>query len=272
MHLSDAFIQSDLQCIQVIHVLLVCVFPGNRTHNLCAANTMLYHWATGTQFSLLKGKDHLCGGTNLSISKSVIKSGLFSSSRSPCRWIWLLSRCRRSRWPRRPAGTAPGPTSDRRPRRSLKRCWGRSACRRHESDENGYRATVPYTQPQDNSILTPRTRCPARWGWWGWWCWRRPRGFCSCGRCPPRSSGCSSCVCSWPRAARAGNTAAGSTDPTPGSRCSRCSAETRSRPKRSRFLMHIQNTSQRERKTHRLLSQFFSVYSKLLSWICPNYT
>ncbi len=28
--------------------LSVCVFPGNRTHNLCAANTMLYHWATGT--------------------------------------------------------------------------------------------------------------------------------------------------------------------------------------------------------------------------------
>ncbi len=31
MHLADAFIQLDLQCIQVIH----CVFPGNRTHNLC---------------------------------------------------------------------------------------------------------------------------------------------------------------------------------------------------------------------------------------------
>ncbi len=24
------------------------VFPGNRTHNLCAANAMLNHWATGT--------------------------------------------------------------------------------------------------------------------------------------------------------------------------------------------------------------------------------
>ncbi len=50
--LTDAFIQSDLQCIQVIHVLSVCVFPGNRTHNLCAANAMLYHWATGTQSPL----------------------------------------------------------------------------------------------------------------------------------------------------------------------------------------------------------------------------
>ncbi len=29
MHLADAFIQSDLQCIQVIHVLSVCVFSGN---------------------------------------------------------------------------------------------------------------------------------------------------------------------------------------------------------------------------------------------------
>ncbi len=27
MHLADAFIQSDLQCIQVIHFLSVCVFP-----------------------------------------------------------------------------------------------------------------------------------------------------------------------------------------------------------------------------------------------------
>ncbi len=59
MHLADAFIQSDLQCIhQVIHFLLVCVFPGNWTHNLCAANAMLYHWATETKYqnkwSLLK--------------------------------------------------------------------------------------------------------------------------------------------------------------------------------------------------------------------------
>ncbi len=43
MHLADAFIQSDLQCIQAIHFLSVHVFPGNRTHNLCAANAMLYH-------------------------------------------------------------------------------------------------------------------------------------------------------------------------------------------------------------------------------------
>ncbi len=40
-HLADAFIQSDLQCIEAIHFLSVCVFPGNWTHNLCAANAML---------------------------------------------------------------------------------------------------------------------------------------------------------------------------------------------------------------------------------------
>ncbi len=47
LHLADAFIQSNLQCIQVIYFLSVHVFPGNRIHNLCAANAMLYHWATG---------------------------------------------------------------------------------------------------------------------------------------------------------------------------------------------------------------------------------
>ncbi len=41
MHLADAFIQSVLQCTQAIHLLSVCVFPGNWTHDLCAANAML---------------------------------------------------------------------------------------------------------------------------------------------------------------------------------------------------------------------------------------
>ncbi len=31
------------------------MFPGNRTHNLCAANAMLYHWATGTIWYSLGG-------------------------------------------------------------------------------------------------------------------------------------------------------------------------------------------------------------------------
>ncbi len=35
MHLADAFIQSDLQCIQAVQIILsVSVFPGNQTHNL----------------------------------------------------------------------------------------------------------------------------------------------------------------------------------------------------------------------------------------------
>ncbi len=34
MNLADAFIQSDLQSIQAIHLLSVCVFPVNWTHNL----------------------------------------------------------------------------------------------------------------------------------------------------------------------------------------------------------------------------------------------
>ncbi len=34
MHLADAFIQSNLQCIQDIQFLSVCVFPGNQTNNL----------------------------------------------------------------------------------------------------------------------------------------------------------------------------------------------------------------------------------------------
>ncbi len=51
MHLADAFIQSDLQYIQAINFLSVGVFPGNWTHDLYAANAMLYHWATGTLFT-----------------------------------------------------------------------------------------------------------------------------------------------------------------------------------------------------------------------------
>ncbi len=34
--------------------LSVHVFPGIRTHNLCAANTMLYHWATRTQIMITR--------------------------------------------------------------------------------------------------------------------------------------------------------------------------------------------------------------------------
>ncbi len=45
MHLADAFIQSDLHCIQVtvLYILSALAFPGNRTHNLGVASAMLYH-------------------------------------------------------------------------------------------------------------------------------------------------------------------------------------------------------------------------------------
>ncbi len=50
-------------------VLSVFVFPGNRTHNLCAANAILYHWATGTLVAswllLVNGKgSHLVDDQN----------------------------------------------------------------------------------------------------------------------------------------------------------------------------------------------------------------
>ncbi len=45
MHLADAFIQSDLHCIQVtvFYILPALAFPGNRTHDLGVASAMLYH-------------------------------------------------------------------------------------------------------------------------------------------------------------------------------------------------------------------------------------
>ncbi len=42
MHLADAFIQSDLQCIQDIHFILISVcFLGIEPTTFCAANAML---------------------------------------------------------------------------------------------------------------------------------------------------------------------------------------------------------------------------------------
>ncbi len=49
MHLADTFIQSDLQCIQAIFFFYqyVCSL-GIEPTTFCAANAMLYHWATGS--------------------------------------------------------------------------------------------------------------------------------------------------------------------------------------------------------------------------------
>ncbi len=45
MHLADAFIQSDLHCIQVtvFYILSALAFPMNRTHDIGVASAMLYH-------------------------------------------------------------------------------------------------------------------------------------------------------------------------------------------------------------------------------------
>ncbi len=45
MHLADAFIQSDLHCIQVtvFYILSALALPRNRTHDLGVASAMLYH-------------------------------------------------------------------------------------------------------------------------------------------------------------------------------------------------------------------------------------
>ncbi len=60
MHLADAFIQSDLQCIQAIIFLSVCVLPGNRTHNLLLALL--------TQCSTTKPQEHFTQSLVTSIS------------------------------------------------------------------------------------------------------------------------------------------------------------------------------------------------------------
>ncbi len=46
MHLADAFIQSDLQAIHLFYQY-VCSL-GIEPTTFCAANAVLYHWATGT--------------------------------------------------------------------------------------------------------------------------------------------------------------------------------------------------------------------------------
>ncbi len=51
---ADAFIQSDLQCIQAIHFFCQYVFSlGIEPTTFCTSNAMLYHWATGAIFVLI---------------------------------------------------------------------------------------------------------------------------------------------------------------------------------------------------------------------------
>ncbi len=53
MHLADAFIQSDLQYIQAIHLFQYVCSLGIEPTSFCAANAMLYHWATGKFFEVI---------------------------------------------------------------------------------------------------------------------------------------------------------------------------------------------------------------------------
>ncbi len=46
MHLADTYIQSDFQCIQAIHFFVSMCSLGIEPTTFCAANAMLYHWAT----------------------------------------------------------------------------------------------------------------------------------------------------------------------------------------------------------------------------------
>ncbi len=46
LHLADAFIQSDLQCIQATHFDQYVCSLGIEPTTFCAANAMLYHWVT----------------------------------------------------------------------------------------------------------------------------------------------------------------------------------------------------------------------------------
>ncbi len=60
MHLAEAFIQSNLHCIQVtvFYILSALAFPGNRTHDLGVASAMLYQLSSRKDISKLK---HIVG-------------------------------------------------------------------------------------------------------------------------------------------------------------------------------------------------------------------
>ncbi len=89
MHLADAFIQATYNCIQAIHFSLVCVFPGNRTHNLlrfwCNAlllshrNTWLIETKAKSWYGLMRLSNHK-------------GCDLFEYNTCLCVWEWSTSR------------------------------------------------------------------------------------------------------------------------------------------------------------------------------------
>ncbi len=52
MHLADAFIQNDLQCIWLYIFCQYVYSLGIEPTTFCTANAMLYQWATGTLIKL----------------------------------------------------------------------------------------------------------------------------------------------------------------------------------------------------------------------------
>ncbi len=61
--LADTFIQSDLQCIQVILFLSICVFSGNWTHNIDYSSTFHKEFWRTKQL-LVPNIDFHCGERN----------------------------------------------------------------------------------------------------------------------------------------------------------------------------------------------------------------
>ncbi len=67
----------------------MCV-PGNWTHNLCAANAMLYHWATGTPVPV-QVFSNTWNATLLSVSSSFSVFGSVLSLRCPpSQSVWRI--------------------------------------------------------------------------------------------------------------------------------------------------------------------------------------
>ncbi len=55
--LADTFIQSDLQYIQAIHFFVSMCSLGIEPTTFCAADAMLYHWATQEHKQIYKQKN-----------------------------------------------------------------------------------------------------------------------------------------------------------------------------------------------------------------------
>ncbi len=75
LHLADAFIQSDLQCIQATRFFYqyVCSL-GIEPTTFCTANAMLYHWATGTPMTILQYNYNFLNNLKYLIMNNLIDS------------------------------------------------------------------------------------------------------------------------------------------------------------------------------------------------------